>query len=607
MTASLAILAALEIFTWTPDPSGGKAPLLHPDDVVWSRPRLWSPDGRHEYSARIHYPVANVRIDNRSGADGRIAVNGYVSFEGENGICRDLGRRAATVQFVRAGSSAQAVMRLEYAQLAENPEGPGEPKAAKGRYKLRIGPSKEEIRAEIGFALLEDIYPGRTVQRRGSSKPKAADPSAPRCTFTPTPTPCEDFLGRYYGKMSHADYALLDRAVRTFEWNALGKSCHQKIYVNNPPWAPLRAVNPSSAWFKGVWNWDSAFIMMATRRWDAELARDQMRLWMLLQGEDGCYPDSWTEGDGIQFAPSVSNSKPPVFAWAMWQLERTAPDANFLAQAYDSLKRNAAWWRQNRFNAKYGLFHYDGRLDEPDDARRRHAGYESGWDDSPRWDGDAWHVLATDLNCYLALTYRALRDFADKLDRADDRREWATLGAALEKAIEDHLWDVRDGCYYDRNFVTGGFNRALTPASFMPLFIGTAAPDRAAAMARHAPREEPGWPSVSYDDPKYDPMGYWRGRTWLNVAYMALKGLAFYGHRETADRGRTTLLSWVRNDPSAVYETYNSRTGLPCGASHFSWSCTFVISFLLDWDLPRDGEMPAPEAEPAIDKGRSEK
>ena len=129
------------------------------------------------------------------------------------------------------------------------------------------------------------------------------------------------------------DYTLLDRAARTFEWNALGKTCQQKIYVNPDPYYPYRAVNPSSAWFKGIWNWDSAFIMMATRRWDPELARDQMRLWMHIQPENGMYPDGWTEGDGIQFPPSVCNSKPPVFAWAMWQLHKTAPDKEFLGGA----------------------------------------------------------------------------------------------------------------------------------------------------------------------------------------------------------------------------------------------------------------------------------
>lgn len=585
----LAIAAACANFTWYPDPSGGTAAELAPADAAYSNPRAWSPDGRHVYKAATHHPVANVLVENTSDTDGCETVNAYITYLDAPGGPKDLGMRGGTKVFVRAKSKAQAVVNLEYSQFAAEP---GDEKASKGRYVVKFGPGPDDIRVTTDITLAEDIFFNRIVRKPAARK--QSDYNGPRCTFAKTPTPCETFLKRHYGKMTQDDYSLLDRAVRTFEWNALGKTCQQKIYVNNPPWAPLRGVNPSSAWFKGIWNWDSAFIMMATRRWDPELARDQMRLWMLIQKEDGCYPDSWTEGDGIQFAPSFTNSKPPVFAWAMWQLHKTAPDRKFLATAYDSLRKNEGWWRKNRLNGKYGLFHYDGRIDEPDDKRRVHSGYESGWDDSPRWDGDAWHVLAIDLNAYLALTYRALRDFARELGRGDDVRLWTERGAALEKAIEDHLWDERDRCYYDRNFVTGAFNRSVTPASFMPLLVGTASQERADEMAKQATHLEPGWPSVAYDDPMYDPMGYWRGRTWLNVAYMALKGLAFYGHQEIADRGRKTLLEWVRNDPSAIYETYNSRTGLPCGASHFSWSCTFVISFLLDWNMPRDMEMPAP-------------
>lgn len=594
MCFSLVVLAVSSFarFTWMPDPAHGAATNLDASAVSYSNIRLWSPDGRHQYTANTHFPAANVLLENLSDRDGYETVNAYVKFLDAPGGEKDLGLRGWTKMHVRAHEKAVAVILLEYIQFAEFDAAVGKSKAAKGRYVVGIGPSSDDIRVSTDVTLLEDIFFDNRHAKPAVPKLLRFDP--PHCVFKATPTPCEDFLRRYYGKLSHEDYTLLDRAVRTFEWNALGKTCQQKIFVNDPPWKPFRVVNPSSAWFRGVWNWDSAFIMMATRLWDPELARDQMRLWMYMQPENGIYPDGWSEGDGILFSPTLDNSKPPLFGWAMWRLHRTAPDREFLKAAYASLKRNEGWWRANRLNEKYGLYHYDGRLDLPDEKRRIHAGFESGWDDSPRWDGDAWHIMAIDLNAFVALNYRALRDFAAELELKDDFRLWSERGAAVEKAIEKHLWDEEAQCYYDRNFATGRFSRALTPASYMPLLIGTASRERASAMANQAFHLEPGWPSVSYDDPKYDPMGYWRGRTWLNVAYMALKGLRYYGYRDMSDRGRATLFSWIRNDPSAIYETYNSRTGLPCGASHFSWSCSFVIAFLLDWDLPREEEMPAP-------------
>lgn len=44
----------------------------------------------------------------------------------------------------------------------------------------------------------------------------------------------------------------------------------------------------------------------------------------------------------------------------------------------------------------------------------------------------------------------------------------------------------------------------------------------------------PGMPIVTYDDPEYS-QKYWRGNTWLNVAYFAAKGLKNHGFKEIAD------------------------------------------------------------------------
>ena len=68
--------------------------------------------------------------------------------------------------------------------------------------------------------------------------------------------------------------------------------------------------------------------------------------------------------------------------------------------------------------------------------------------------------------------------------------------------------------------------------------------------------EMPGWPRVSYKDPNFDPTGYWRGRTWLNIAYFALKGLKNYGFTELAEEGRATILNFVRKTPGFICENY---------------------------------------------------
>ena len=419
------------------------------------------------------------------------------------------------------------------------------------------------------------------------------------------PTTCDSWLKEYYGRLSFDDYALVSRAARTLEANSNGKSL-ENIYSTAPyPWKPLRGIMPSPAHFVGVWNWDSAFHAMGVSRWDADYAVDQLKLFTdFMQLDNGMYIDCIREGNDAvahlkieeyasdHFQKVTDCSKPPVVGWAAWQCDQRKPfDRKFLIKFYNSLKRNELWWRTNRLDAKSGLFHYDGNCEEL--AKRKvAAGWESGMDDSPRWDGNAWNYLAVDLNSYLALTYRALKYFAGRVGDKAAAEEYAKRGAELEKRIEELLWDDEAGAYYDRNRTTGKFSRILTPVSYLPLFIGTASPERAAKMIAKAKRLSPGWPSVAYDEPKFEPMGYWRGRTWLNVAYMALKGIRWYGEKELSDLGKKTILSWVANDPGVIYENYNPLSGLPAGAVHFGWSSTFILSFVLDWDTPRNKELP---------------
>ena len=94
----------------------------------------------------------------------------------------------------------------------------------------------------------------------------------------------------------------------------------------------------------------------------------------------------------------------------------------------------------------------------------------------------------------------------------------------------------------------------------------------------------PRWPTVSYHDPSFDPLGYWRGRTWINVAYFALKGLKQYGFNELADTGRKTILEMLASSPATFFENYHPISGEPLGVPRFSWSAVFCLKFLLDWN-----------------------
>jgi hypothetical protein len=71
---------------------------------------------------------------------------------------------------------------------------------------------------------------------------------------------------------------------------------------------------------------------------------------------------------------------------------------------------------------------------------------------------------------------------------------------------------------------------------------------------------------------------------WLNTFYFALKGLKDYGHTNTSESLRTTLLGWVSTNDDSIYEYYEPKTGQGLAAKSFGWSPTITISFILDWD-----------------------
>ena len=233
-----------------------------------------------------------------------------------------------------------------------------------------------------------------------------------------------------------------------------------------------------------------------------------------------------------------------------------------------------------------GLFHYDtDRTNNPKDDRQA-IRFESGWDNSVRWDDtvDLWTV---DMNGFMVLVYRGLERMARWLALPEDAARWRSRGQALTKQINERLFDSQSGAYFDRRRDTGQFSRVLTAASLQPLFAGIADADKAAAMAKLAadPRKLfPGVPTVAYDNPKYDSAGYWRGPTWPETTYFAVKGLKSYGYVKTADAIRQNLLDWCAHNKDALYEYYDSKSGKGLGEAQYGGTAAFVIELILNWE-----------------------
>ena len=369
---------------------------------------------------------------------------------------------------------------------------------------------------------------------------------------------------------TESEYELLKRATYILLGNVLAEE--------NAPWYPLRCIVPGLRYFRGIWNWDSAFHAMGVRHWDTELAKEGIEAFLKYQCEDGMFPDVITEEGKI----ASRSSKPPVLPWAAELICRKKEDTEFVKRVYPKFVANEKFCTEKR--CYKGLFYYDAN-DPEMEQYERYIKFESGWDDSVRWDNTILELWPIDLNCFMIMFYRAMKYFSSQLGLEQDTVKWAEKEEKLVQLINEELWDEEQKSYVDVNRFTKEKSDVLSPASFMPLYIRIASKDRADCMnilACDVNKFYSGMPTVAYDHPEHSD-GYWRGRTWLNVAYFAAKGLKNYGF-PVADEIKNTVLGWCEKSKEAIYENYNSVTGEPMGHENFSWSAAFVMEFILDWN-----------------------
>lgn len=389
------------------------------------------------------------------------------------------------------------------------------------------------------------------------------------------------WLRQYKDRINERDYRILEKASGILLQNI----APNEVGVL---WNPYRSIAPSMSpkehpAFPGIWNWDSAFHMMGVARFDKTLAQEQMKAFFLFQKDNGMLPDVITHPRDGSVKIHDKWGKPPVWAWALEMTDRRQSDDDFLKEMYPKLVKNEDFWRKQRYNENDGLFFYS--TSDNGKMRDKYIKWESGFDDSIRFDDGVLEFLyPVDLNCFMVLFYKSMQYLALRLNFVDDAEKWYEREKELAEKIHTTLWNKEDKCFWDWNFRDNDYVRVVTPAVFMPLWAGIATPKQAAEvekLANNPKKLYPCMPTVAFDHPKMDPLGYWRGSVWMNVAFFAIKGLYDYGFRKTAMDIRQTLLNWIDKDES-IHENYNPITGEGKCAADFSWSCVFAIEMVLD-------------------------
>lgn len=401
------------------------------------------------------------------------------------------------------------------------------------------------------------------------------------------------------------------------------------------------AVTPSITykWFNGVWAWDSWKQAVALARFDTALAKSNVEAMFDYQfsaddpvrpQDAGNLPDAIfynlgpeRGGDGGNW--NERNGKPPLAAWAVWEIYARAPDLDFIRRMYPKLVAYHNWWYRNRDHNGNGLAEYGANAHS---AHVHHgkanpkaileaAAWESGMDNAPRFDErDSLKVLenraadgqllgyslsqeSVDLNAYLLAEKHFLAKLADALGDDVVATRWRSEADTLGKLIREQMWDESTGFFYDLDSLTGkpllGSGKGVE--GWIPLWAGVATQQQANVMIeRQLSVDTFGtlipFPTVSADNQAFAPSKYWRGPVWLDQLYFALAGLERYGAEDLVKALANRLFARGQGilDQSPIRENYHPQTGEGLHASNFSWSASVILLAHQQWLVEAAGQ-----------------
>ncbi|MGL5413105.1 MGH1-like glycoside hydrolase domain-containing protein [Cetobacterium sp.] len=395
----------------------------------------------------------------------------------------------------------------------------------------------------------------------------------------------------------------------------------------------------SYKWFNGFWAWDSWKQAVATVNFNEELAKNNIRALFDYQitKNDKIRPqdagviidaifynkDEDRDGDGGNW--NERNSKPALAAWAVWEVYKVTEDKEFLKEMYPKLKEYHNWWYTNRDFDKNGIAEYGGmvhRLSNTSEEIVLAAAWESGMDNAVRFDVEGYGVddegvkvlenkdlkgnligysinqESVDLNSFLYAEKIYLSNMAEVLGLPKEKKEYLKSAKKVKEYVNKNMFDEETGYYYDLQIGENGnkkllVNRGKGTEGYIPLWANLSTKKEAKRvveniMDKNVMNTYLPFPTSAKDNPKYNPVKYWRGPVWLDQAYFGIIGLNNYGYKKEAQDLSIKLFENSEGllTDGVIRENYNPETGEGLHCSNFSWSAS--VYYLIYKDFLRN-------------------
>jgi glycogen debranching enzyme len=190
-------------------------------------------------------------------------------------------------------------------------------------------------------------------------------------------------------------------------------------------------------------------------------------------------------------------------------------------------------------------------------------------------------------NSLLIKSNFSLLTLAQKL--GEPTAEIEAWNAKAIHAVNDKLWDERQGFYFAYDLRHGRRIPVKTSSGFLPLFAGLASSQQAGRLGEHLVKSftrGAGWrlcASTAVDEPTFDPVKYWRGPVWINLNWMIYHGLRRYRLDDLAQRLKSDTLELLGS--AGLFEYFDPRppeesTVRGLGTDQFSWTAALTLDLL---------------------------
>ena len=274
-----------------------------------------------------------------------------------------------------------------------------------------------------------------------------------------------------------------------------------------------------------IFMWDACFVALMTQYGHhAYSFTRSLDNFYCKQHLDGfiCRQISMTDGHDLFSKYDPSSTGPNLLPWSEWEYFINLQDTVRLKNVFPPLLAYYQWYRTNRTWPDGTYFS---------------SGWGCGMDNQPRLPkGEEYDPrFSTGFMSWIDITLqqifvgKIMIQMADILGRQDDVKDIKEEIETLPAFVQKNMWDEETAFFYDRHR-DGKMNYVQSIAAYWSLLAGVISPEKAERLIQHLENPEKfarkhRIPTLSADEPDYDPYGYWRGPVWPPTNYMTLKGL----------------------------------------------------------------------------------